>query len=75
MDARIEAVLAGTTPEAQEALINLLVEAINVWVNLHIAGDCDAHCKRHADISSLRRLHDALVDARRAGGRQPMAPS
>lgn len=74
MDARIEALLAGTTPEAREALINLLAEALNVWVNLHVAGDCDARCKEHADLSSLRRLHDALVDRRHTCDPGPTPP-
>ncbi len=66
MDGRIETVIAGTTPEARESLLNLLSEALNVWMNLEVAGECDGRCKRHADLTSIRALHEALVTARLA---------
>lgn len=63
MDERIRQVVSGTTPAAREALVNLLTEALNVWMNLDVAGECDARCKRHVDLTGIRRLHQALLEA------------
>ena len=60
VDECIQRIVTGITPDARDRLVSVLGEAMNVWENRDIAGNCEPDCRGVVGMTRLAELLSVL---------------